>query len=120
LINHLSNGFLQNNLVSQTNMPAPQSGWVWLLHEGASPPTWEFADWVTAASLKDLLGQHLLTQSIVADIGRVSPQTTKSLIKLSGPLVAVVSNDGVFREICDRDAVVENVAREAVEQSADP
>lgn len=119
LINRLSNGFLKNNLVSRTNLPAPDIGWVRLQHEGGLPPTWEFADWVTAASLKDLLGQDLLTQSIVADIGRVSPQATKSLIKLSGPLIAVVSSDGVFREICDRHAVVESVAREAVEQSAD-
>jgi hypothetical protein len=120
LINRLSNGFLKSTLVSRTNMPAPESGWVKLQREAPSPPTWEFADWVTAASLKDLLGQHLLTESIVADVGRVSPQTTKSLMKLSGPLVAVVSSNGVFKAICDRHAAVENVARQAAEQSADP
>jgi hypothetical protein len=120
LINHLSNSFLRNMLISQTYMPGPASGWVELQHEGAAPPSWEFADWITAASLKDLLGQHLLTESVVADTGRVSPQTTKSLVKSSGPLVALVSSDRVFKEICDRYAVLESVAREAVEQSVDP
>jgi hypothetical protein len=107
-------------LISQMFMPAVRNGWVEVVHREPSPPTWEFADWVTAASLKDLLGQHLLTGSVVADIGRISQRTTIAIVKSSGPFVALVGNDKAFKEICDRYAVLESVAWEAIEQSVDP
>jgi hypothetical protein len=119
LINALSNSFLQSSLIFKPHMPIPEIGWVEF--ERASPPSkaGEFADWVTAAKLKDLLGQHLLTGSIVADIGQINPQVTKALVHLSGPFVALVDGDKVFKEICDRYAVLESVARDAIAQSAD-
>jgi hypothetical protein len=119
LINHLSSSFLIHNLVFRTQSPAPPNGWVRLQHEGGSRPTWEFADWVTAASLKELLGLHLSTGIVVADIGHISSKTTKSIVRLSGRFVAFVTSNHVFKEICDRYDVLESVAREAVDQSAD-
>ena len=119
LINYLSSAFLRSSSISRNYM-AVEGGWVELQHGGASPPTWEFADWVTAASLKNLLGHYLLRGSVIADIGRISPQTTKAIVRLTGPFVALVDNDQVFREICDRHAVLESIAREAIEQSTEP
>jgi len=118
LINHLSSSFLMHNSVVRTQLPVPDHGWVMLQHEGA-PPIWEFADWVTDANLKELLGLHLSTGIVVADIGYVSPKTTRSIVRLSGRFVAFVTSSHVFREICDRYDVLERVAREAVDQSAD-
>jgi hypothetical protein len=119
LINHLSRSFLIHNLVVRTQLPDPDNGWVKLQHRGGSPPTWEFADWVTAANLKELLGLQLSTGIVVAEIGYVSPKATKSIVRLSGRFVAFVTSDRVFKEICDRYDVLESVAREAVDQSAD-
>jgi hypothetical protein len=118
LINSLSASFLQNNLISKPWIAAnPETGWVELKRQ-FGPDTLEFANWVTASSLKDILGLDLLTGSVVADIGRVSPEVAKSIVRLSGPFVALISQDNVFKEICDRYAVLESVAREAIEQSA--
>lgn len=117
LINRLSSGFLEHPSITFMNPNAPQIGWTLLPH--SAPPVWEFADWITAASLDDLLGRHLLTDSIVADAGRINPQTTRALARLNGPFVALVAGDGVFKELCDRHAVLESLAREAVEQSTD-
>jgi hypothetical protein len=118
LVNNLSTGFLQNNLISKPSVSAnPETGWVELKRE-FPPNILEFANWVTASSLRDILGQDLLTGSVVADIGRVSPEVAKSIVRLSGPFVALLSPGQVFKEICDRYAILESVAREAIEQSA--
>jgi hypothetical protein len=117
LVNNLSTGFLQNNLISKLWIPAnSETGWVELEREFA-PNSLEFANWVTTSSLKDILGPNLLTGSVVADIGRVSPEVAKSIVRLSGPFVALLSQGQVFKEICDRYAILESVAREAIEQS---
>jgi hypothetical protein len=118
LVTSLSSGFLANDLISSMNNPG-KAGCVELKQATPFPTTWEFADGVTAASLKDILGQRLLTGSVVASIGPVSPQITKVLVKSPGPFVALVDQDKVFVEICDRYAVVESVAREAIDQTAD-
>jgi hypothetical protein len=119
LINGLSNRFLQHSLIFSGLDPMPKPGWVKLERKGGSPTTWEFADWLNAASLKDRLGSQLSTGKVVADIGHVSPKATKSIVRLSGRFVAFVTGDYVFKEICDRYDVLESVAREAADQSAD-
>lgn len=119
LINGLSNNFLQHKLIFSPLDPRPKPGWVKLERKDGSPTTWEFADWLTAASLRDRLGTQLSTGKIVADIGHVTPKATKSIVRQSGRFVAFVTGNHVFREICDRYEVLESVAREAADQSTD-
>jgi hypothetical protein len=119
LINGLSNNFLQHKLIFSPLDPKPRPGWVKLERKNGLPTTWEFAEWLSAASLKDRLGTQLSTGKVVADIGDVSPKATKSIVRQSGRFVAFVTGDRAFKEICDRYDVLESVAREAADQSAD-
>lgn len=118
LVNGLTNGFLRNQMISVGYQPPPVIGWIKLDREPPSPTTWELADWVTAAALRDILGQHLLTGSVVAGAGPATPEVTKSVIAAAGMFVALIDKDGSFLDLCDRYKVLESVAREALEQSA--
>ena len=119
LINLLSSSFLEQQTISSTSPPAVPAGWATWSQSGGAPQVWEFADWITASSLDDLLGRHLLTDSVVADVGPINTKTTKSLARPNGPFVALVGSDRTFKDICDRHAVLESLAREAVEQSTE-
>jgi hypothetical protein len=119
LVNNLSNNFLRSNLIFHSYDPNPDIGWVKLERTPPSPTTWEFADWVTAGSLRDILGERLLTASVVADVGPATPDTTRFIVRARGAFVALTNKDGAFLHLCDRNAVLETVAREAMEQTAD-
>jgi hypothetical protein len=119
LVNELTNGFLQNSLISLPYQPPSVIGWIKLERVPPLPTTWEFADWMTAAGLRDILGQHLLTGSVVAVVGRATPEVTKSVVAAAGMFVALVNKDGSFLDLCDRYTVLESFAREALEQSSD-
>jgi hypothetical protein len=118
LVNLLTTSFLRNQSISRPdyNPPNPEIGWVKLERQPPSPTTWEFADWVTAGSLREIHG--LLTGSVVASVGPASPETMKSIATAVGSFVALIRKDGSFVELCDRNSVLEYVAREAIEQSS--
>jgi hypothetical protein len=118
VINDLTSNFLRNNLVSFSYEPNPDVGWIELERSPPSATTWEFADWITAASLREILGDRLFTASVVADVGPASLETTKNIVEARGPFVALTDRAGDFLHLCDRNLVLETVARAAIDQQA--
>jgi hypothetical protein len=116
VVNSLTNNFLRSNLVSRSYPVNPDIGWVKLERTPPSLTTWEFADWVTAARLREMLGDRLFRASVVADVGPASPQTTKSIVTAQGPFIALTNQAGKFLHLSDRNIVLETVAREAMNQ----
>jgi hypothetical protein len=104
---------LVNQYLTQLQAPAPEgdpADWV----EINAPGVWEYSKWFTGARLERLL----------ADRGNASaipyrpdePQRTQlaSVVRRSGPFVAIVE-DGRFRDLIDRESLLEQTAIQAVE-----
>ncbi len=120
LVESLASNFLRQPRISRTHPQGGQEiGWVKIDREPPRQTTWEFADWVTPGLLHEVLGQHLMSGSVVASVGLASYEATKSIVAQAGSYVALVTKTGVFQDLCDRDAVMESIAKEAMEQAAD-
>lgn len=117
LVNEVTNGFLLNPLIFRSFQPNPDMGWIKLEHAPPAPTSWEFADWMTAAGLRDIIGERLMTGSVVAGGGPTTPEATKAVVDATGAFVALINKDGAFIDLCDRNAVLESVARQALERS---
>jgi hypothetical protein len=115
LVNGISNKFLTDSRIVVRAPPAKAIDWVHLERKPPDPSTWEFADWVTAGRLSDILGVHLSIGSAVGGAGAAGAETVKSIIAQRGPFVALVSPTGRFQALCDRAIVLESVARQAAE-----
>lgn len=128
LVNTLSKGFLTNALIVRPSEPQvpvvpPQpsraaAGWVKLERQNG-PTTWEFAEWLTFGGLREMLGAHLMTGAVVAAVGAASAEVTRSIILSTGSFVGLIDRAGAFLDLCDRYAMLDTVARQAVEQSSE-
>lgn len=127
-INHLASEFLQPQPPAPGMMgpggltdfahglppPPPPAGWVLLLRHGQGPDTYELADWVTAGGLRGMLGERLMTGAVRRGEGE---ETTRAVLRQSGAFVAITDANGAFRDLGDRLAVAEAVARRVAAQA---
>jgi hypothetical protein len=119
LIDQLGNVFLRSPHISRPHANPQDVGWIKLERQPPQPTTWEFADWVTEGSLSEMLGGHLMTGSVAACTGPASQETTKAIVSQAGSFVALVTKSGTFQDLCDRDSVLDAVAKKAIEQTED-
>ncbi|HEU5104127.1 MAG TPA: hypothetical protein VFU22_34155, partial [Roseiflexaceae bacterium] len=102
--------------IQQHDRPADEREWVTL----GSPPLWEHAIWIDAPLLKGILGDVLdATNTSIAfkkaplDISRT--RRAKTVLRRSGHVVALLDQDRVFKDLVDRQALLERVATVAGE-----
>lgn len=103
---------IARNFITSLQQTQEQTAEGWLKIHDVSP-VWERAEWITAPSLRELLGNSL-NRSCVTDVGaRRKQQVVWSVLSSSGPFVAGVSA-GKFEELFDRTALLEELAHHAV------
>lgn len=113
----IATGFLSNCGITQYQEPAlPHSGWLYLDRSAkpGAPSTWELAECVTAGGLRTLLGDRLGKGRVVGVAGTgPDPDVARAIIDQPGVFVALVSNSGEFRGLCDRTAIADKLSRSA-------
>jgi hypothetical protein len=119
----IARSFLEGPNISSWTPPTPpvlSTGWVYLDRSSkpnSGPSTWEFAEYVTAGSLRAMLRDRLAQGSVIATPGvPENEDATRAILKQTGTFVARVSASGEFRELCDRAIIADKVARSAAEQ----
>lgn len=116
-INRLATAFLGGGHLTQIAPPQPparREGWVYLDRSGEGwPSTHELADWVTAGTLRAMLGDRLMTGAVARGVGE---ETVRAVLRQSGAFVALTDALGAFRDLCDRLALAEALARRVAEQ----
>jgi hypothetical protein len=99
--------------VPQTATSAePRNDWIALGESGI----WGYAKWLTGARLERVLANVLNQSSVAYSPDGARRDQVAEVIRRSGPFVAVVDR-GRFRELIDREAVLEQAAVQALEAS---
>ena len=120
LVNEVTNGFLLNPLIFRGFQPNP--GHTGMDQARARATGTDILGirrtGCHAAGLRDIIGERLMTGSVVAGGGPTTPEATKAVVDATGAFVALINKDGAFIDLCDRNAVLaESVARQALERS---
>src|SRR5215217_592537 len=88
--------------------------------EASEPQRFERAQWLTARLLEDILGGGLVTASVrsVDFYGKPSMEQVRiTLSQKEGRYFALTREDGRFESLIDREPLLEEVARSAVQES---
>lgn len=115
-VNRLASEFLGGGALVRFPPVPVQEGWVFLDRTGGSgPSTYELADWVSPGTLRTMLGERLMTGAAPRGAGE---ETVRAVLRQSGAFVALTDQSGAFRDLCDRLALAEALARRVAEQAA--
>ena len=101
--------------IQSPTMPIPEDEDQWVEIRAATP-TWEHACWLTADDIEDVLGDELQKQHVRATEldGKTSAEGAKRLLQVGQRYVPVVDDSERFRELIDRQIVLDKVAAELV------
>lgn len=94
-------------------MPIPEEEDEWVQIQAATP-TWEHACWLTADETEDILGEDLYKQYVQSsDLdGKTGTEQAKRLMQVNQRYVPIADDSGRFRELIDRQVVVDRIATE--------
>lgn len=119
LLNGIASTFLADPSISSWTRPEPAVGRSFVDHSGqptAQPSTWELAEYVTADSLRAMLLDRLSTGLVTAGPDTSEDEDiTRAIVRKTGAFVALGDTSGQFKELYDRTALVDKVARQAAE-----
>lgn len=99
--------------VQSQAMPIPEEEDQWVQIQAVTP-TWEHACWLTADDIEDILGDELQKQyvhSMELD-GKTGADQAKRLLQLKQRYVPVVDDSERFRELIDRQVLLDQTAAE--------
>jgi len=97
-----------------------ESGWVQLRETRDGKIREEHAQWISSgADLDVLLGDALTRPHVTIASGTSSRQLNRLAVLEGGRFVAVVDEEGRFRHLPDREAIVELIASDAAERETD-
>lgn len=92
--------------------PATKEGWVLLKSDDPNkPPVWEFARWLSDRNL-DLMAGNDLSRASVSDT-LATEAKIQAIIRQKAHFVALLGRNGRFDALCDRVAILEQVATNA-------
>jgi len=78
--------------------------------------SFEHAEWINAGRLGDMLGGRLSHASVSVKTGSSSAETAKAVMEGAGTFVALVDDQGVFKDLVDRYRILDQVAIQAATQ----
>ena len=108
LASNIARNFLER--IQSVATPPPGEADQWIQLPDTLPPTWERARWVNGETLDRDLRDVLDHDAAVIDApDEPSSKRAESILRRKGPYVALLAPDGRFKELIDRQALLEKV-----------